>query len=322
MSIRQFLMGPLENMDLPSYQWWSSKRKEYNLKFISCLLVAQVFFFIASLSLGISNSESILSRILSALFVDAIIILLINLLYFLWPTLEVLFFKKINKIYRRYCFAMLNLLNVLSVVCVLVFLIYISGFVSNTYAGLFEQEETSYKITSANTSNNVDARKSIDVFINRVHELKTDYFSSIESTVDVNGATITFIGFNPDFELLEYYAHNKGQLNAKIIGRYGVIVDSSDIENALPELIGNNPVISVQISEAAGIKMHKITSSNLGARIEMKLDGSVILRGAITEPLGRFFRLGGSGSISDVSKQAILLKYGALENELFLTKIN
>jgi preprotein translocase subunit SecD len=168
----------------------------------------------------------------------------------------------------------------------------------------------------------VDARKSIDVFINRVHELKTDYFSSIESTVDVNGATITFIGFNPDIELLEYYAKNKGQLNAKIIGRYGVIVDSSDIENALPELIGNNPVISVQISEAAGIKMHKITNSNLGARIEMKLDGSVILRGAITEPLGRFFRLGGSGSISDVSKQAILLKYGALENELFLTKIN
>jgi hypothetical protein len=46
---------------------------------------------------------------------------------------------------------MLNLLNVLSVVCALVFLIYISGIVSNTYTGLFEQEETTYIITSANT---------------------------------------------------------------------------------------------------------------------------------------------------------------------------
>lgn len=321
MSISQFLMGSIKDMDLPSYQWWNSKREEYNLKFISCLLIGQILFFIASLNFGISNPENALSRVFSALFVDLLIILLINVLYFLWPTLEVLFFKKINKLYRRYCFALLNLVNVLFVVCVLIFVIYISDFISDTYAGLVEQEKISYKITSMNPSNDVDSRKSFDIFINRVHELKTDYFSSIESSVDVNDATITFIGFNPDIKLLEYYAQNKGQLNAKVIGRSGVIVDSSDIENALPEYIGNSPVISVQISETAGNKMHKITSSNLGARMEMKLDGSVILRGAITEPLGRFFRLSGSG-LSDVSKQAILLKYGALESKLVLTRVN
>ncbi len=320
MGMGRFLVGPLGNMDLPSYRWWNSKRKEYNLKFISCLLAAQILFFIAYLTLDISDSESILSRIYRALLVDILIIFIINLLYFLWPTLESLFFKKINKLYRRYCFAVLNLSNIFFVVCALVFVIYITGLASSLYIALFDQERITYKITAKDTLKSVDYTESFDIYINRVSELKTVGFSSIESSIDQGHATISFIGLSPNIELLAYYANNKGYLEAKIIGEYGIIIDSSDIQNSSPGFIGNNPVIDVLISETAGVKMHKITSSNLGGRIEMKLDGVTILRGAINEPLGRSFRLGGK-SVSDTTKQAVLLKYGALENELIITRV-
>lgn len=125
MRIGNFLFGPLIDMHLPPYQWWNSKRKEYTLKFFAFFLPAQVFLFMASFSLGRINAENFLEKVLGALVVDAVLICVLNLLYFLWPTLELLFFKNINLLYRRYCFALLNLFSVSLFVMALSFVFYI-----------------------------------------------------------------------------------------------------------------------------------------------------------------------------------------------------
>lgn len=120
MNIHNFIFGPMQSMEKPAYSWWNSKRKEYNIKFLLCLLASQLLFALSAIS-SISNSEvSILRRVAGMLTTDLLIVLLINIIYFLWPTLEIIFFTKINILFRKYHFALLNILNILIFISALI----------------------------------------------------------------------------------------------------------------------------------------------------------------------------------------------------------
>jgi hypothetical protein len=126
MNIHDFIFGPMQAMEKTAYSWWSSKRKEYNIKFLLCLFSAQVLFALVAISSTSNTDVDFLRRITGMLMADLLIILLINLIYFLWPTLEIIFFKKINILYRKYCFAFLNIINVLILLSALI-IVFISN---------------------------------------------------------------------------------------------------------------------------------------------------------------------------------------------------
>lgn len=113
MKIHNFIFGPMQSMEKTAYSWWNSKRKEYNIKFLLCLFSAQFLFALVVISSTSNTDVSILRKITAMLITDLLIIVIINMIYFLWPTLEIFFFKKINILYRKYCFALLNIINVL-----------------------------------------------------------------------------------------------------------------------------------------------------------------------------------------------------------------
>ncbi len=111
MYVRNYLFGPLGSMELSSFKWWNSKRREYSTKLLYSLLSAQAIFLLWSLSLeGVEPLGALLS-IPRALIIDVLLISIVNLIYFIWPTLEFLFFEKINILYRKYTFALLNLIS-------------------------------------------------------------------------------------------------------------------------------------------------------------------------------------------------------------------
>jgi len=116
MSFARFFYGKLDSMELPAFRWWNSKRVEYSLRFLICLIFSQLLFFLIAFSLGGIDTSNIFQRIVSALLSDVVLLLLVNIVYFLWPVIEVILFKEINIVYRKNCFAFLNLLNVLIVV--------------------------------------------------------------------------------------------------------------------------------------------------------------------------------------------------------------
>lgn len=123
MSFAKFFYGKLDNMELSALRWWNSKRLEYSVRFLICLIIAQLLFLLTAFSLGGIDTSNILQRLMSAFFWDLVLLLLINVVYFLWPCLEVVLFKKINIVYRKNCFAFLNVLNVLIVISAFVLVI-------------------------------------------------------------------------------------------------------------------------------------------------------------------------------------------------------
>ncbi len=112
MYIKKYLFGPLGSMELSPYKWWNSKRREYSTKLFYNLLAAQCVFLLWSLSSEGVKFFDILFSVPRILIVDVILISIINVVYYIWPTLEYLFFGKINILYRKYTFALLNLISV------------------------------------------------------------------------------------------------------------------------------------------------------------------------------------------------------------------
>jgi len=100
-------------------------RIEYNLKFIGCLVLAQFFLLGASYSLKITTATNLYQRVSGALVADVFIIILINILYFLLPVVEISIFKSNKFKYRKNAFAFINILNlfILAGTIILIFLL-------------------------------------------------------------------------------------------------------------------------------------------------------------------------------------------------------
>ena len=143
----------------------------------------------------------------------------------------------------------------------------------------------------------------------------------MEGVAEKGNRYIYFKGFTPQESELEYFTSNRGYLVAKIIGHSEVIFDSGDILNAHATAINDKAFINVQLSKSAGEKLMEVTSFNLGKQLLITLDDKVILHAKIDQPIGRHFRLS-SESVKHASEQALLLRFGHLQEPLVLHKVN
>lgn len=116
----RFFFGSARDASLPAFKWWNSKRIEYNLRFLGCLVAGQALLLMTSYSLGIVTEDNILNKIAAALIVDLVVLAVVNLVYFLWPAIELLLFRNNPQKYRSVCFAVLNGLSLALFVAIFV----------------------------------------------------------------------------------------------------------------------------------------------------------------------------------------------------------
>ena len=116
----RFFFGSAKDASLPAFKWWNSKRLEYNLRFLGCLVAGQVLLLMTSYSLGLETADNILNKIAGALIADLVVLAVVNLVYFLWPAVELLLFRKNPQKYRSVCFAALNGLSLTLFVAIFV----------------------------------------------------------------------------------------------------------------------------------------------------------------------------------------------------------
>ena len=110
MNIKYFLTGPMIQMERPAFPWWCSKWLEYNIKFVSCVSIAQLLFLLVITS-KVSHHHFFIAKLVHMLRADLLLIVLINVIYFVFPALEFLVFRKVNILFRKYTFQFLNMVS-------------------------------------------------------------------------------------------------------------------------------------------------------------------------------------------------------------------
>ena len=106
-----FFFGSMAGMELSSFRWWNGKRLEYNARFVGCLIFAQILFLITGFGLAENGTQHVISSLPGMLVSDLFLFLLVNIIYFLWPSLEIVVSKKWSAVYRKYCFAFINFIS-------------------------------------------------------------------------------------------------------------------------------------------------------------------------------------------------------------------
>ena len=184
-------------------------------------------------------------------------------------------------------------------------------------ASLFDQDVSRYQVNTANGY----SQASLNVFLKRIESLKTGFLSSIKPIVANNNLVIEFKGFAPQPEALRYFAEQPGRLVARIHNVSKAIIDTNDIDNSQANLVNGRAHIDIQLSQPAGERFKQVTSANLGKRLIITLDNKVILSSVLTQPIGRFFRLGAE-NMQQAEYQAVLLRHGILMESLQLTELD
>ncbi len=140
--INRFIYGSSGNMDSAPLEWWNSKRKEYSVRFMACLLIGQALVLFLNLSyltseFTLQGTELkyplkqieielglIIGYSLPYILIDFVILVIVNILYFLLPLIEKYLFSKHHRIYRKSSFAFINSLNIFIVISCLCTTIY------------------------------------------------------------------------------------------------------------------------------------------------------------------------------------------------------
>ncbi len=109
--ITNFLYGDLSKLNLPTYKWWKSKWLEYNTKLIACLFINQVLLYCYGFISGLITFANTPEKVVSSIIALSGIIVLANLFYILWPTVDFLIFRKVSRSFRKFWFSCLNVLS-------------------------------------------------------------------------------------------------------------------------------------------------------------------------------------------------------------------
>ena len=111
--LTRFLYGSQKESELSAFKWWNAKRWEYTIRIVGCVLTAQALFFLVSYSLGGITTENLIRRVVGALVSGLFVTAIVNIIYFLWPIMEIVFFKKSSLAYRKSCFAFINFISLM-----------------------------------------------------------------------------------------------------------------------------------------------------------------------------------------------------------------
>lgn len=120
MALKKFLLGNMSSNEPNSFKWWNSKRIEYSLKLLLCLVIAQVIILATFLHLNEITANRIGYWVGQVFVKDIIVLITANIIYFLMPALETVFFKKSKEKYRKIGFGLLNLIS-LCIIAITIF---------------------------------------------------------------------------------------------------------------------------------------------------------------------------------------------------------
>ena len=92
-TLEAFFFGSITEMERPSLKWWRGKRTEYNIRLVGYIFFEQFLFAIMAFGLAENGAAHVISKIPGLLEVDLFLVLLTNIMYFLWLGLETTVFR-------------------------------------------------------------------------------------------------------------------------------------------------------------------------------------------------------------------------------------
>lgn len=170
----------------------------------------------------------------------------------------------------------------------------------------------------AESTNPQTVAASRDILENRFKEFLPSMFSSVNSTI--HGSTISFEFHNgaPKHADLVQLFSTPGRLVVSLHSPtgYGTIwYTDKDIEYAESKNSNGEKFIAIKLTEKTGERLKRLSSQNIGNKVDVTLDGKIILQAVIRGTLGRYSEFNAPNPDKAVYLAAIL-KNGHLPTKI------
>jgi hypothetical protein len=153
-----------------------------------------------------------------------------------------------------------------------------------------------------------------DILENRFKEFLPTMFSSVNSTIHSSTIRFEFRNGAPKHADLVQLFSTPGRLIVSLhspTGHGAIWYTDKDIENATSKISNDEKFIAIKLTEKAAKRVKRLSSQNIGNKIDVTLDDRIILQAVIRGTLGRYSEF----NAPDPDKAlylAAILKYGHL----------
>lgn len=172
-------------------------------------------------------------------------------------------------------------------------------------------QKYSYKIQNTSYENS-----DIQTLINRLEEISPSYFTKVEYQEESN--VITISGDSPSEEAVKMMGDTLGNFLIQD-GNGDVWVTSDQVVSTNASMISDKPVVTIMLNEEGAEILSNKSISNIGNRIVLSLDNTILVSAKIEEELGGMFRIS-SPSMPKATNQAAIIKHGKLKNKIILER--
>ncbi len=167
---------------------------------------------------------------------------------------------------------------------------------------------------------NVDASlEDIDVFIRRISEFRTSFFSEIE--FDAEARQLIFKNGRPDEAVIKFMSENKGQLLVYSDDRLDPWVTTEDVASASARAIDKRDFVYMFLTEKGAARMSERSGNHIGKKVIIELDGNVLMVPTINDQLGNQFLFSTDSIGVNPMWVSVLISHGSMTASLDLKKL-
>ncbi len=160
-----------------------------------------------------------------------------------------------------------------------------------------------------------------DIIKRRFMNIKTGFFSSVETTLHGYKVSVKFRGWSPTKEQIQYLIATQGSLEVFVSGNKPQrLITEQDVKSAEGFMRNEVALLGLELSQVAAQTMAEKTKNLAGAEVEFHWDGEVHSQLRIDGPMSKFVSLT-IASIQEAQLMAAVLNNGKLPTDIRIKRV-
>lgn len=160
-----------------------------------------------------------------------------------------------------------------------------------------------------------------DIIKRRFMNIKTGFFSSVETTLHGYKVSLKFSGWSPTKEQIQYLIATQGSLEVFVSGNKPQrLITEQDVKSAEGFMSNEVALLGLELSQVAAQTMAEKTKNLAGAEVEFHWDGEVHSQLRIDGPMSKFVSLT-IASIQEAQLMAAVLNNGKLPTDIRIKRV-
>jgi|GEM_PF-4513843 len=186
---------------------------------------------------------------------------------------------------------------------------------------LFSQSQLTLSVEGMDKSSLVTLSDVAEIIKTRFSVIKTEFFSSVDTAIQEQQILLTFSGWMPSAQQVDFLISARGQLEIYLEGdQHQLLISQHSVDEAEGVISDGLPTLALRLNDLTAMRLSQQTTDAAGKWVELWWDGVLHNRLMVGGPMSKFLTLN-VNSEQQAQLMAAVLIGGTLPADIRLTVV-